>query len=161
MLPLGQWRPLGAMTGGGLTASYAHEVRLQAVTIVSRSAQMTRRRDAAATPSRPSGGNAVGCTHGSVLPPLRGSDVNIVFTVGYEHAFGVHFTHGWVPASLRDSCGLHPRLGAFPRHAAVIAPSGRHFLWHLPRAALLTVLNRGYEWSCPTYGRMTLPPMAI
>ena len=43
------------MVGGGLTASCAHDVRLQAVTIVSRSARMTRRRDAAATPSRPSG----------------------------------------------------------------------------------------------------------
>ena len=42
-------------SGGGLTASYAHNVRLQAVTIVLRFARMTRRRDAAATPSRPSG----------------------------------------------------------------------------------------------------------
>ena len=43
----------GAITGGGFTASYAHDVRLQAVMIVSRFARMTRRRDAAATPSRP------------------------------------------------------------------------------------------------------------
>ena len=80
------------------------------------------------------------------LPPLRGSDVNIVFTVGYEHAFGVHFTHGWVPASLRDSCGLHPRLGAFSRHAAVIAPSGRHDRgWSYRQLRSRSSLAGGYD----------------
>ena len=73
----------GAMVGGGLAASYAHNVRLQAVTIVSRFARMTRRRDAAATPSRPSGGMPWVAPTGVILPPLRGSNVNIVFTVGF------------------------------------------------------------------------------
>ncbi len=49
------WRPNGRYgRGRWLTASCAHDVRLQAVMIVSRFARMTRRRDAAATLSRPS-----------------------------------------------------------------------------------------------------------
>ena len=94
------------MTGGGLTASCAYYVRLQAVTIVSRFARMTRRRDAAATPSRPSGGNAVGSSPMvGILPPLRGSNVNIVFTVGYVRI--AHSTHGWGPyAAMRLSVAL-------------------------------------------------------
>ena len=34
-----------------------------------------------------------------ILPPLRGSDVNSMSTVGCVHAFGVHFTHGWNPVA--------------------------------------------------------------
>ena len=73
----------GTMVGGGLTASYAHDVRLQAVAIVSRSARMTRRLDAAATPSRPSGGMPWVVPTDVILSPMRGSNVNIVFTVGF------------------------------------------------------------------------------
>ena len=54
---------------------------------------------------RPSGGNAVGCIHDWILPPLRGSNVNIAFSVGYVrvdiHVFcsakGARYTHSWGP----------------------------------------------------------------
>ena len=49
------WRAPRAVGGGCLAASSSHDVRLQAITIVSRSTRMTQRRDAAATSSRPSG----------------------------------------------------------------------------------------------------------
>ena len=93
----------GAMVGGGLTASYAHDVRLQAVAIVSRSARMTRRRDAAATLSRPSGGMPWVAPTAVILPPLRGSYVNIVFTVGSVRV--AHRTHGWGPFAAMRLCG--------------------------------------------------------
>ena len=32
-----------------------------------------------------------------ILPPLRGSNVNIVFSVGYVRV--AHFTHGWRPSA--------------------------------------------------------------
>ncbi|MBO7533232.1 MAG: hypothetical protein J6T46_04540 [Victivallales bacterium] len=63
--------------GEHLTASCAHDVRLQAVTIVSRSARMTRRRDAAATQSRPSGECRPqgGCNDG--VPPLTACETAV------------------------------------------------------------------------------------
>ena len=36
------------------------------------------------------------------LPPLRGSNVNIVFTVGYVRV--AHFTHGWRPSAATRLC---------------------------------------------------------
>ena len=55
-----------------------------------------------ATMWRPSGGNAVGCTHDWILPPLRGSNVNIAFSVGYVRI--AHVTNSWGPyAAMRLS----------------------------------------------------------
>ena len=40
-------------------------------------------------------------THGCVMSPRRGSDINNVLTVGYAH--DVRFTHGCIISPLRGS----------------------------------------------------------
>ena len=51
-----------------------------------------------------------------ILPPLCGSNVNIVFTVGYVRVD---------IRGLRARCALHPRLNSFRRYAALCrAPRG-------------------------------------
>jgi hypothetical protein len=55
----------------------------------------------------------VGCTHGVILPPLRGSNVNIVFSVGYVCV--AHFTHGWVPAIATRFMWVAPTVGILPQ----------------------------------------------
>ena len=39
---------------------------------------------------------------GVILPPLRSSYVNIIFTVGYVRV--AHFTHGWGPSAATRLC---------------------------------------------------------
>ena len=77
--------------------------------------------------------STVGATHGCVLTPLRGFDVNSMLTVGYVHAFGVHFTHGYVPAAR----GLRSRLCAHFTHGWGPATHGLK-----PTAGILPPLTR-------------------
>ena len=65
-----------------------------------------------------------------VLPPLRGSDVNSMSTVGCVHAFGVRCTHGWgpvAPTGLKSGV-LPPLCRHYRREAA--SPVGRNISNH-------------------------------
>ena len=66
---------------------------------------------------------SVGYTHGcgpwvtptaGILPPLRGSDIYFMSTVGCVHAFGVHSTHGWDTAIATRFMWVAPTAGIPP-----------------------------------------------
>ena len=60
-----------------------------------------------------------GCTHEQVLPPLCGSDIDTLPSVGTTAPTGlfVGLTHELVLLPLRGYHGLHPRLGYRHRYA--------------------------------------------
>ena len=141
MLPFRQWRPLGAVAGGGLAASCAHDVRLQVVMNVSRFARLTRRRDA--------GRHILGRRRDAVVTVQRRDAV-----VTVQRRDAVVTCNGGTP-SLPFNGGTPSLLCGTPGgtpHALTVA-----MLWtasHWLRT--LRSLTRGDDWSRPSGGVASL-----
>ena len=121
---------------------------------------------------------------GVILPPLRGSDINIVFTVGFVCV--AHFTHGWVPAIATRFMWVAPTVVILPplrgsdinivftvgfaAPKALASPTskflsplrgcsraltGAIFCCIFQGLRSLRSLTRGYEWSHPAGGVAT------